>query len=108
MAVRHKTGVEILAGPLHAPMKAEQRLSVTIESLCRLVEIANKVYDFVVVDVGVVNAAEWAGVLREAQAILLVADPSVQALGMIKRHIAAAAPAGVDCERIQIVINRLR
>ena len=108
MAVRHKTGVEILAGPLHAPMKAEQRLSVTIESLCRLVEIANKVYDFVVVDVGVVNAAEWAGVLREAQAILLVAEPSVQALGMIKRHIAAAAPAGVDCERIQIVINRLR
>jgi pilus assembly protein CpaE len=108
MAVRHKTGVEILAGPLHAPMKAEQRLSVTIESLCRLVEIANKSYDFVVVDVGVVNAAEWAGVLREAQAILLVAEPSVPALGMIKRHIAAAAPAGVDCERIQIVINRLR
>jgi pilus assembly protein CpaE len=108
MAVRHKTGVEILAGPLHAPMKTEQRLSVTIESLCRLVEIADRAYDFVVVDMGVVNAAEWAAVLREAQTILLVAEPSVLALGMIKRHIAAAAPAGVDCERIQIVINRWR
>ena len=108
MAVRHKTGVEILAGPMHAPMKTEQRLSVTIESLCRLVEIADRAYDFVVVDMGVVNAAEWAAVLREAQTILLVAEPSVLALGMIKRHIAAAAPAGVDCERIQIVINRWR
>lgn len=108
MALRHKTGVEILAGPLHAPMKIEQRLSVTIESLCRLIEIADKAYDFVIVDIGVVNAAEWAAVLREARTILLVAEPSVLALGMIRRHIAAAGPTGVDCERIRILINRLR
>jgi pilus assembly protein CpaE len=108
MAMRHKTGVEILAGPLHAPMKAEQRQSVTLAALTQLVEIAGRAFDFVVVDLGVVNAAEWAPVLRDAGTLLLVAEPSVLALGMIARHIAAAAPAGVDCERIQVVINRWR
>jgi pilus assembly protein CpaE len=108
MTMRHKTGVEILAGPLHAPMKAEQRQSVTIESLDRLVQIADRTFDFVVVDLGVVNAAEWALVLREGPGILLVAEPNLLALGMIGRHLAAAAPAGIDCSRIQIVVNRCR
>jgi pilus assembly protein CpaE len=107
-ATRHKTGVEIIAGPLHAPMKAEQRQSVTIQAISRLIKIAGLAYDFVIVDVGVVNAAEWAEVLREAQTILLVAEPTVLSLAMIERHMAAAAPAGVDCQRIQIVLNRWR
>jgi pilus assembly protein CpaE len=108
MAVRHKTGVEILAGPLHAAMKREQRQSVTLAALVQLVEIAARAFELVVIDMGVVNAAEWAPVLCDAGTLLLVAEPSVLALGMIARHISAAAPAGVDCERIQIVINRWR
>jgi len=106
LAARHKTGIEILAGPRHAPVKPEQRHSVTIQALKRLVEIAGRAYDFVVVDMGVVNAAECAPVLAGAGTTLLVAEPSVLALGMIERHMAAAAPAGLDCERIHLVINR--
>jgi pilus assembly protein CpaE len=108
MAVRHKTAVEILAGPLHAPMKAEQRQSVTLAALTRLVETAGRAFDFAVIDMGVVNAAEWASVLSHADTLLLVAEPTVLALGMIGRHISAAAPAGVDCRRIQVVVNRCR
>jgi pilus assembly protein CpaE len=108
MTMRHKTGVQILAGPLHAPMKAEQRQSVTIQALSKLVQIAERAFDIVVVDVGVVNAAEWSLVLRDAPAIILVAEPSLLALGMIERHMAAAAPAGIDCDRIHIVLNRWR
>ena len=108
MTMRHKTGVEILAGPLHAPMKTQQRQSVTIQSLNKLVQFADRMFDFVVVDLGVVNAAEWSLVLREAPKILLVAEPNLLALGMIERHLAAAAPAGIDCTRIHIVINRCR
>ena len=81
---------------------------MTIQAISRLIEIADQGYDFVVVDIGVVNAAEWAAVLRQAGTILLVAEPSALALGMIARHIAAAAPAGVDCSRIHIVMNRWR
>ncbi|HTW32190.1 MAG TPA: hypothetical protein VMD76_10950 [Candidatus Sulfotelmatobacter sp.] len=108
MAMRHKAGVEILAGPLHAAMKPEQRQSVTLAALTRLVEIAAHTFEFVVTDMGVVNAAEWAPVLGQASTLLLVAEPSVLALGMISRHIAAAAPAGVDCARIQVIVNRWR
>jgi pilus assembly protein CpaE len=108
MAMKHKTGVELLAGPLHAPMKAEQRQSVTLASLNQLVEIACRAFEYAVVDMGVVNAAEWAPVLSHAGTLLLVAEPTVLALGMVARHIAAASPAGVDCERIQIVVNRWR
>jgi pilus assembly protein CpaE len=108
MAMKHKTGIDILAGPLHAPMKAKQRQSVTLAALTRLVEMAGRAYDFAIVDIGVVNAAEWAPVLNQAHVMLLVAEPSVLALGMIGRHIAAAGPAGIDCERIKIVVNRCR
>ena len=108
MATRHKSGVDILAGPLQAPMKAEQRQSVTIQSIARLIQIARRAYDFVVVDIGVVNAGDWALVLREAQTILLVSEPSALALGMINRHMAAAERAGVECGRIQVIINRWR
>lgn len=108
MAMRHKAGIEILAGPLHAPMKAEQRQSVTLAALTRLVEIAGRAFEFTVIDMGVVNAAEWAPVLSHAGTLLLVAEPSVLALGMVARHISAARPAGIDCERIQVVVNRWR
>ena len=108
MATRHKSRVEILAGPLQVPMKPEQRQSVTIEAILRLIQIAESIYDFVLVDLGVVNAADWALVLQEAHTILLVAEPSLLALGMIERHMASAARAAIDCQRIQIVANRWR
>jgi pilus assembly protein CpaE len=108
MVVKHKTGVEILPGPLHAPMKAEQRQRITLESFAQLLEMADRAFDLVDVDIGVVNEAEWALVLRSACVILLVGEPSVLALGLIKSHMAAAAPAGIDRERIHIVINRWR
>jgi pilus assembly protein CpaE len=108
MATRHKSGVEILAGPLQAPMKAEQRQSVTIQSIARLIELAGQAYDFVVVDIGVVNAPDWALALQQARTILLVSEPDALSLGMIERHMAAAARAGVECGRIHLIMNRWR
>ena len=108
MAMRHKTGVEVLAGPLHAPMKAEQRQSVTLAALTRLVEISGRVFDSVVIDMGVVNVAEWAPVIGYAGTLLLVVEPTVLALGMVARHISAASPAGIDCARIRVIVNRWR
>jgi pilus assembly protein CpaE len=108
LAMRHKAGIEILAGPLHAPMKPDQRQSVTLAALTRLVEISSRAFDLVVIDMGVVNAAEWAPVLCAAGTILLVAEPSALALGMIHRHVAVAGVSGVDCGRIHIIANRWR
>jgi pilus assembly protein CpaE len=108
MATRHKSAIEILAGPRQTPMKPEQRQSVTIEAISKLIEIAGRGYDFVVVDIGVVNPADWADVLRKAHTILLISEPSALSLGMIERHTESATRAGVDYDRIHVVINRWR
>ena len=106
LPTRHKSGIDILAGPRQAAMKPEQRQSVTIEAISRLIEIANGLYDLLVVDIGVVIPADWAVVLQQAQTLLLVSEPTSLALGMIERHMAAGARAGVDCDGMHVVINR--
>jgi pilus assembly protein CpaE len=75
---RHKSGIEILA------------------------------YDFVVVALGFLNAAEWSRVLRTADTLLLIAEPSALALGMLERYLHAVDSAGLDRARFQIIINRAR
>jgi pilus assembly protein CpaE len=104
----HKSAIEILAGPLHAALRAEQRQSVTLESLLRILELARAAYDFVVVDLGFVNAAEGARVLRTADTLLLIAEPSALALGMLERYLHAVDSAGLDRTKFQIIINRAR
>ncbi len=46
--------------------------------------------------------------LQRARTLLLVSEPSALSLGMIERHTTAAERAGVDCQRIQVVVNRWR
>jgi pilus assembly protein CpaE len=108
LVTKHKAGVAVLAGALHAPLRQEQRQSVTIEALARLIGIAANAFDYVVVDMGFVNGAEWAPVLREAGSIALVTEPSELAMGMLGRYLDAAEAAGLDPQKFEIVINRWR
>jgi Flp pilus assembly CpaE family ATPase len=105
---RHKSEIEILAGPLHAALRAEQRQSVTLESLLCILGLARRAHDFVVVDLGFVNAAERSRALQAADTVLLTAEPSALALGMLERDLHAADSAGLDRARFQIIINRAR
>jgi pilus assembly protein CpaE len=104
----HKSGIEILADPLHAALRAEQRQSVRLEALLRILELARVAFDFVVVDLGFLNAAEWSRVLQTADTLLLVTEPSALALGMLERYLQAVDSAGLDRARFQIIINRAR
>jgi pilus assembly protein CpaE len=108
LVTRHKSGIAVLAGALHAPLREEQRQSVTIEALKRLIGIAVNAFDYVVADMGFVNGAEWAPVLREAGSIVLVTEPSELARGMLGRYLDASEAAGLDPEKFEIVINRWR
>jgi CO dehydrogenase nickel-insertion accessory protein CooC1 len=60
------------------------------------------------VDLGFVNAAEWSRVLQTADTLLLIAEPSALALGMLERYFHAVDSAGLDRARFQIIINRAR
>lgn len=108
LATRHKSGIEVLAGPRHAAMNPAERQSVTLEALCRLLEIADRAYDLTLVDIGVVNPADWAPVLQRAHTLLLISEPSALSLGMIERHTTAAEHGGIERERIHVVVNRWR
>jgi pilus assembly protein CpaE len=105
---KHKTGIDILAGPVHAALRDEQRPHVTLEGFVKIAELAREAYDYVVIDLGFVNAAEWARLLQLAEDFLLVTEPSALALGMLERYLQAAASAGLDASRFQIVVNRWR
>ncbi len=59
-------------------------------------------------DLGFVNAAEWSRVLHTADTLLLIAEPSALALGVLERYLHAADSAGLDRARFQIIINRAR
>jgi Flp pilus assembly CpaE family ATPase len=95
-------------GSLHAALRAEQRRLVTLETLLRLLELAREAFGLVVVDLGFVNAAEWARVLQSTDTLVLVAEPSALALGMLERYLKAVDSAGLDRDRFQIIINRWR
>jgi pilus assembly protein CpaE len=106
MLTRQKSGIETLVGHLHAAMRAEQRQAITIEDLLRVLELACGAFDLVVVDLGFVNAAEWASILKTADALLLVAEPTELAVGMLKRYLGAVDSSGIARARFQIVIHR--
>ena len=108
LMTRHKIGVDMLLGVRHLALTAEQRQRATIDGLLHILEMAQAAYDFVIVDLGFVNAAEWARVLQAAETLLLVSEPSELALGMLRRYLEAVDSAGLEREHFRIVINRAR
>jgi pilus assembly protein CpaE len=108
LMTRHKIGVEMLLGARHLALTAEQRQRATIDGLLHILQMAQAAYDFVIVDLGFVNAAEWARVLNVAETLLLISEPSELALGMLKRYLEAVDSAGLERERFRMVINRAR
>jgi pilus assembly protein CpaE len=108
LMTRHKSGVEMLMGARHLAHSPEQRQRVTLEGILRVFELAKSVFDFVIVDLGFVNAAEWALVLRSADKLLLVSEPSVLALGMLEGYLKAVDSAGLERGQFQVVVNRAR
>jgi Flp pilus assembly CpaE family ATPase len=95
MLTRHKSRIEILAGGLHAAMRAEQLQSNTIEALLRVLELACAAFDMVVVDLAFVTAAEWAAVLKMADSLLPSTEPTELAVGMLNRCLDAVRSSGI-------------
>ena len=108
LAFHHKTGIHILAGTPHVALKAEQIPRITLDSLARILHLANAAFDCVLVDLGFVNVAEWRPVFDTAGKVLLITEASVLALGMLNQYLAAADAAGLASNRFQIVLNRWR
>jgi hypothetical protein len=94
--------------PPHPAGREEQRAFVTLEAFLKILAFVQCAFDFVVVDLGFVNTAEWSRALAMADAFRLVAEPRTVALGMPELYLLAAESAGLDASRFQIVLNRGR
>jgi len=104
IVVRHKSGVEVLAGTTHA----EQWDSISGEALRRVVSVAQNSSDFIFVDGGVASVVDSSAILQAARAIVVVTAVSVPALWALEHRVADLIAQGVDPARIRVLINRWR
>jgi pilus assembly protein CpaE len=104
IVMRHKSGVEVLAGTSHA----EQWEGISGEALGRVASVAQNSCDFVFVDGGVAGVLDCDRILQTARAIVLVTAISVPALWALERRVVELTAQGIDPARIRVLINRWR
>jgi len=102
LLTRHKSGLDVMAGAMHA----EEWERITPSAAVRLVNVAQSLFDYVVIDFGVAYSAQWKAVLDMARAILVVAEPDVPALWSLERHLTDLGALGLDRQRLHVVMNR--
>ena len=82
----HKTKLEILGGAMHP----EEWQTIPVPPLERVVNVAQNVFDMVLVDMGSQFSSEWSPILRMARMILIVAEANVPALWTLERRLLGA------------------
>ncbi len=100
----HKSGLHVLPGVTY--LEEWQRISS--EALMRVANVARSTFDYVVLDAGTHCPPDCGALLRQARAIVLVAEANVPSLWTLERHLSTTAAEGVDPARVRIVINRWR
>jgi pilus assembly protein CpaE len=102
LLTRHKSGLDVMPGAMHA----EEWQRITPSAAVRLVNVAQTLFDYVVIDFGVAYSSEWKAVLEMARAVLVVAEPDVPALWSLERHLTDLAALGLDGQRLRVIVNR--
>jgi pilus assembly protein CpaE len=102
LLTKHDTGLEVLAGIGHP----EHWQQISVPGVSRILNVAQSIADFVVVDFGAPLSPDWREVLNQARTILVVAQADVPSLWSLERQITAMADLDREPDRIRIVINR--
>jgi pilus assembly protein CpaE len=102
LLTHHKTKVEVLCGAT----QPEEWQAVAVQSLQRVVNVAQSNFDFVLLDIGSQFSSEWMSILRMARMILVVAEANVPALWTLERRLLALKGFGIDPDRARVIINR--
>jgi len=91
---------------LPRPAAVEQQEAITPEMLHRVIQVLNRAYENVVIDLPRNLDAHTLAVLSQADVILIVCQLLIPSIRNAKRYYDALCRAGIVEERIQIVINR--
>ena len=104
LLTEHRSGLQLLGGVT----QPEEWDRIGLAATGRVINVAQSIFDAVVVDYGTQFSTEWAPVLRMARSIVIVAETNVPALWALERHLLALLGMGIDANRLQIVVNRWR
>ena len=98
----HKTKLEVLAGAT----QPEEWQSIAVPSLERIVNVAQNIFDVVLVDMGSQFSSEWTSILKIARMVLIVAEANVPSLWTLQRRLVALTGFGIEPERLRVIVNR--
>jgi pilus assembly protein CpaE len=102
LIVKHKSGLELLAGSDHFDRPAGAD-GVAIEDLCRLLA---REYEYIVMDAGSQINACTSAALYAADQMFLVANPDVPSLRNAQRLLERVRELGACGERVRLLLNR--
>ncbi len=102
LMMHHKSGVDLLAGTDHG----EDWEKISATAVSRLINVAQSMFEYVVVDFGRAYSSEWKGVLGIARNILVVGQADVPSLWSLERQLTDLSSLGLDPARIRPMVNR--
>lgn len=103
VAVQHSSGVHVIGAPPEImPLEA-----VDAEQLLRVIELARREYDYVVLDMPA-NWTNWnLSVAISASIVLMVIELTIPSLRQARRRLELLRANGVDSDAVAIVANRV-
>ena len=102
LLTHHKTKVEVLCGAT----QPEEWQTIAVPSLQRVVNVAQSIFDVVLLYIGSQFSSEWTSILRMARMILVIAEANVPALWTLERRLLALKGFGIEPDRARVIINR--
>lgn len=102
LMTHHKSGLTVLAGT----SDPNQWSAIALDSVPRVVEVAQSQYDYVVADMGTYCPTDWTSLLTGARCVLLVSEAHVTSLWAVERLVAGLLAQNVDPNLLRMVINR--
>jgi pilus assembly protein CpaE len=102
LLAKHRTKLEVLGGTT----QPEEWQNVSVGVLDRVINVAQNLFDIVLLDMGSQFSADWVTILRMARMILIVAEANVPSLWTLERRLLALKGFGISQERARIIINR--
>ena len=103
LVVKHKSGLDILAGGENADRPGPQDGPVFEQ----LLQMLGKHYDYIVVDAGAVSAPCCDVAVYAADTIYVVANPDIPCIRNTHRLIDRMSQLGAGKERIRLLLNRV-
>jgi pilus assembly protein CpaE len=103
LVVRHKSGLDILAGGDQVDRPGKQ----DVGGIEHLLQLLSRTYDFIVIDAGSVTSPVAEVAVCIADTIYLVANPDVASIRNTHRVADRIAQLGADKERVRILLNRM-